>query len=366
MTEQLALKYRPQTFSDLVGQRINSVVLDRMVSTGNVPPALLFSGPSGVGKTTAARVLSASLGATDVIEIDAASNGGVEQVRKLLDVARYSTGGTYRVLVLDEAHSITRQGFEALLKTLEEPPANTVFVLVTTDPGKIPGTILSRLVEFQFRSISENEILDRLLVVASTESIQVDNDLLAHIVRRAAGNMRSALTSLDQVWRAGISTLEDFLELAGEHDPAPDLLMACASGDYSKVFEVLDSQMSRSGSPGQITSDLISCLRDLLVLGSGGTIAATGADYEVRKRMSVRIESERLIGAMRMLWEIKTKIRLDDPRSTLEMTLALITDLFTRGKDLPPKVVPRTVETLAQAAPRKMSLADLQTSASIH
>lgn len=356
----LPIKYRPTTFDALVGQRINAVVLGRMVETGKVPPALLFSGPSGVGKTTAARVLASSLGASDVIEIDAASNGGVEQVRKLLDVSRYSTGGAHRVLVLDEAHSITRQGFEALLKTLEEPPSNTIFVLVTTEPGKIPGTVLSRLVEFQFRAIADSDVLDRLTVIAHKEGISADFSLLNHIVRRAAGNMRTALTSLDQVWRAGVTALPDYLALTGEHDPAPALLHACLTGDHAKVFEVLDDQMETSGSPGQIVANLINCLRDLMVLRAGGTLKVTGEDFEVRRGLAASLEQERLLAAVRLLWDVKTKIRVDDPRGTLEMVLILITDVFTRGRDLPPRLAAPAEPVQEAVQVRRMSLSDLQ------
>ena len=364
MSEALALKYRPREFSDLVGQRINAVVLQQMVHTGKVPHALLFSGPSGVGKTTAARVLADQMGASDVIEVDAASNGGVDQVRKLLEVARYSTGGAHRVLVLDEAHSITRQGFEALLKTLEEPPGNTVFVLVTTEPNKIPGTVLSRLIEFQFRAVPDADILDRVAVIAHKESIPADSALLNHIVRRSGGNLRTALMSLDQAWRAGVSQLEDYLSLTGDHDPAPTLLEACSSGDHSKVFEVLDDQLSRIGSPIQITSNLISCLRDLMVLRSGGTLRATGEDYEVRRALAVKLEQERLLAAVKVLWEIRTKVRSEDPRGSLELALVLITEVFTRGRDIPPKTVLHPAPAEASASESRMSFSELQSYAS--
>lgn len=338
-TPPLALKYRPTTFPDLIGQRINAVVLQRMVDTGQVPSALLFSGPSGVGKTTASRVLASQLGASDVIEVDSASNGGVDQIRKLLEVARYSTGGAHRVLVLDEAHSITRQGFEALLKALEEPPGNTIFILVTTEPHKIPGTVLSRLVEFRFKAVSDADVLDRLAVVAQKESIPADFELLNYLVRKAAGNVRTALTSLDQCWRAGVTSREDYLELTGEHDPAPALLEACSTGDHAKVFSVLDRQLSSVGSPGQIVTELISCIRDLLVLRSGGELKATGEDYEIRRGLALKLEQERLLAGIRVLWEVRTKLRVDDPRGSLEMALVLITEVFTRGKDIAPKKI---------------------------
>ena len=309
-----------------------------MVDTDQVPPALLFSGPSGVGKTTAARVLASQVQASDVIEVDAASNGGVDQIRKILDVAQYSTGGTYRMVILDEAHSITRQGFEALLKSLEEPPANTIFVLVTTEPHKIPPTVLSRLVEFQFRAITEADVLDRLTYVVTQESIPAEFPLLTHIVRRAAGNLRTALTSLDQVWRAGISTKELYQAITGEHDPAPELLEACARGDHAQVFEVLDTRLSTSGSPSQIVVDLTACLRDLLVLRSGGTIAATGEDYERRRGLAAVLEPERLLAAVRVLWSIKATLRSDDPRGTLELALVLITEALSKGRVEPAPV----------------------------
>lgn len=365
-TQQLALKYRPTSFQDLIGQRLNAIVLQRMVDTGRVPSALLFSGPSGVGKTTAARVLASQMKASDVIEVDAASNGGVDHIRKLLDVSRYSTGGSYRVLVLDEAHSITRQGFEVLLKTLEEPPSNTVFVLVTTEPHKIPGTILSRLVEFQFRSVSDSDVLDRVMTVAHKENISAEPDLINHLVRRASGNVRTALMSLDQAWRAGVVQLSEYLALTGDHDPAPALLEACASGDHSRVFSVLDTQLSTVGSPGQVTTALISCIRDLMVLRAGGSLKATGEDYEVRRGLASMLEPERLLAAISVLWEVRTKLRSDDPRGSLEMALILITQALTHGRDLPPKsnefTNPSRTTTPSQdpEPERRMSLSDLQ------
>ncbi len=365
MSEPLALKYRPTSFSEMVGQRLNGVVLQQMVATDSVPPAILLSGPSGVGKTTAARILASTMEASDTIEIDAASNGGVAEVRKLLDVVRYSTGGAYRVVILDEAHSITRQGFEAFLKTLEEPPARTVFVLVTTEPHKIPDTILSRLVEFQFRAVGAGEILDRLVVVAQKEGIDIEPELLHHLAQRADGNMRSALQSLDMAARAGVKTVASYRELAGEHDPAPALLAALMVGNHEKIFEVLDDQLATIGSPSQITSELVSTLRDLFVLKAGGTLQVTGAAYDSRRELSLRLEQERLLFAVKTLWEVKTRIRgADDPRGTLELALILISEAFTRGKTSsapmqdPPTPVP--VQDEVRKTPRKLSFAELQ------
>lgn len=371
MTASLALKYRPQTFSDMIGQRLNAVVLQQMVDTKSVPSGILFSGPSGVGKTTAARILANELGASDTIEIDAASNGGVAEVRKLIDSLRYSTGGEYRVVILDEAQSITRQGFEAFLKVIEEPPAGTIFVLVTTEPFSIPNTIISRLMEFQFRAVTASDVLERLVVVSQKESISITPELLHYLAQKSDGNVRTGLTILDQARRAGITTVAEFVELSGEHDPAPALLAALSTGDPANFFAVLDQQLATVGDPAQISADLTACIRDLMIIRAGGVLSVTGASYESRRELALRLEQERLLAAIRVLWELKTRIRrTEDPRGNLELALILISEAFSRGKNLPsasasqPAPAPH-VQAPAEVnsvPPKKLSLADLQRS----
>lgn len=361
MTQPLHLKYRPQSFESMVGQRLNAVVLAQMVKTGQVPAAVMFSGPSGVGKTSAARILAKELEASDVIELDAASNGGVAEVRKVLDVVRYSSGGSRRVIIFDEAQSITRQGFEALLKTLEEGAPDTHFVLVTTEPYKIPDPILSRVTEFQFRAITPSDVLQRLAVVAVEERIEVEEELLRLIANRADGNMRSALQDLDKAWRAEIKTAKGFLELSGDADPAPALLAAVATGNHAKIFGVLDTQLATVGSPGQITAQLVALIRDLFVLQAGGDLRAGGQGAEVRAQMARRIDRERLFLAVRVLWDVKTKLRaVEDPQGSLEMALILIAEAFKSSSSAPsvPTVVHSEKPDAAESP--KMTLADIQ------
>jgi len=366
MSESLALKYRPQSFDDVIGQPMTAVVLDQMVKQEQVPQGLLFSGPSGVGKTTAARILALQMEA-DVIEIDAASNGGVDQVRKLQEVVRYSTGGAYRVVILDEAQSITRQGFETLLKTLEEPPVGTIFVLVTTEQYKIPRVVLSRLIEFQFLSVTPGAIFDRLKLIRDREGITIEPHLLAFLAQQSEGNVRTAIQGLDMAVRADVTTLEGYRRLVRDQDSAPELLQALTTGNHAHIFEVLDRQLSTVGSPAQVSASLVSCIRDLFILKAGGELRRSGNGLEIRKQLARGLEQDRLLLAVRTLWDIRTKLKgSEDPRGNLELALILVAEAFTRGKTPAPNAnqLPEssTPDPVPSSPPRKLTLADLRSS----
>src|SRR6478736_1487149 len=360
--EPLALKYRPTRFEDVVGNRMHAVVLANMVAQDAVPSGLLFSGPSGVGKTTTARILAAELTATDVIEVDAASTGGVDAIRDLLDVTRYATGGGYRILILDEAQSITRQGFEALLKTLEEPPAQTIFVLCSTEPHKIPETIKSRLIEFEFRAVSENDIYERLSFIAHQEGLIHEDGLLRYLAQRATGNVRSAVQSLDASHRARVYDVTAYQDLMGEHDTIPVLMAALATGDHAKVFEALDAQVALK-SPSRVTSELIACTIDMLVIKAGGTPRVTDSAAERRVRIAQRLDRENLLLAVKILWDSQTALRSsEDPRGTLELSLVLIAGALTRGQaqNVRAEESPLAGTATPPAPPRKLTLAEMQ------
>ena len=351
MTDALVLKYRPARFVDIVGNRMHAVVLSNMVATGQVPPGLLFSGPSGVGKTSAARILSTELGATDIIELDAAS-----------------TGGGFRVIILDEAQSITKAGFEALLKTLEEPPEQTVFVLCSTEPHKIPDTIQSRLIEFEFRAVSENDILDRLIFIASEEEIPAEDALLRFIAQRAQGNVRKAIQALDMARRAQTLTYLSFIELSGEQDTIPILMAALATGDHEKVFTALDHQLAVK-SPARVSAELVAGIIDLLIITAGGEPRVTGSARERRVAIAQRLDRENLLLCVKILWDTQTALRSsEDARGSLELALVLIAAALTRGRPLDTQagaeVTPTTVAArdAAPSASKKLSLADMQKS----
>lgn len=373
--EALATKYRPRTFQEVIGQRLTAAALEQMVATNRVPQGLLFSGPSGVGKTTVARILAQALNPTsqylETVELDAASNGGVEAVRTLIEQLRYSTGGAYRVVILDEAHSMTREAFNALLKTLEEPPAGTIFVLVTTEPEKLPETILTRLIEFEFRRVSPAEIFDRLVYVIEQEQIDISPELLHYLAQYADGSVRKALMRLDQVALAQVTTVADYAELTGDRDDAPALVAALATGNDEHIFEVLDRILDQSGSPAHVYSAVVGVLRDILVLRSGGSLQIEGAGFEARKELAYLLEKDRVIAACNILWQWKTRLRgSENGRTNLELALILVAEVFNRGKVQPPSqpapqpAPPASVATTpapeAEVQPRKLSLAEMR------
>jgi DNA polymerase III subunit gamma/tau len=347
----LALEFRPRTFSDIAGQPWVSLVLDMMVRKDDVPTALIFHGTPGSGKTSTARILAAALNceaegerpclecdsclsvrkgsSVDVIEVDAATNGLADDIRRLCDLVTYDVGSRNRVVVLDEAHGVSGKGFDVLLKTLEEPPPNVTFVLVTTEPEKIPETISSRSVSFTFRRIGLGFIVGRLKMIRDAKGLGIADDVLACIADRADGGMRDAIMLLDQAARAGCGTLEDFYALTGEGDFAPGLLGIMASGRLGELYDRVESLVYEVGDPLRITDRLVRCLRDILVLHAGGsTVTAQGEALAVRKALAARLTDVQVVGAMRVIWDLQ-KIRIgNDPRMVLDLAVVMMAEQF--------------------------------------
>lgn len=346
----LALKYRPKQFADITGQRPVWLVLRRMVQLGQVPTALLLTGSRGCGKTSTARILAAALNcegstttgepcglcpsceavadgtAFSVMEIDAASNGLIADIKKLQHDLMYDSGGKFRVVLLDEAHSMSAAAFNALLKLLEEPPERTVFVLLTTEKGKIMPTVASRCMPFPFRRIPVQEIVGRLTTICAAEwpAEEIEPALLADIAERADGGMRDAVMLLDQARSVGIRTLAQYQSMTGDSDFGPALITAMADGDTAGLFALLDRLVCDSGDFSLISSRMVSCLTDVLVLGSGGSVSAQGASLAARKGLAARLDTPRVTAALRVLWELRTKVRVGtDPRSSLELAVVM-------------------------------------------
>lgn len=348
----LDLVYRPHRFGEVAGQRYTVAVLHAMCKRRTVPSAMLFYGTPGSGKTTSARIVAAALNceaspgpadiwpcgacasckavaagtSLDVIEIDAASNGSVERIREIRELVQYGTAGQYRVVILDEAHSMSRDAYNALLKVLEEPPDNTIFVLCTTEPGKVLETVVSRCSPFEFTRLPPATVIARLREVCTLEGIPASDDLLARMAEQSGGIMRNGLKLLDQAAIVGITSLGAWVKLTGDDDYAPALLSAAAQGDHVRLFGELDRILLSHGDYAQVTASLVSCLRDVLVLGAGGTVTAQGEALEARQCLAHNVEARRAVSAMRVLWDLQVRVRTEDKRAGLELAVVMVAD----------------------------------------
>lgn len=286
-------EWRPQTFADMVGQEHVTRTLQNALKTGRFAHAYLFSGPRGTGKTSAAKILAKAInceqgpgeepcnrcascrGITagtvmDVVEIDAASNRGVDEIRDLRDQVRYApTEVRYKVYIIDEVHMLTTEAFNALLKTLEEPPAHVMFILATTEPHKIPATILSRCQRFDFHRISGRQIVERLHEIARQLSVEVEEEALWLLARAAEGGMRDALSLFDQAiaFCGERVTLAQVNALLGgiPAETLADLAEAIAHQDMQKGLRLLSELVNRGKDVAQLLHELLLYFRDLLM-----------------------------------------------------------------------------------------------------
>jgi len=290
-------EWRPKYFKDIVGQEHVTVTLINALKQGKVAHAYLFSGPRGTGKTTTAKILGKALNcsnregaepcnecpscreidqgiAMDVLEIDAASNRGIEDIRNLRENIKLApSGGKYKVYIIDEVHMLSNEAFNALLKTLEEPPANVVFVLATTEAHKVPLTILSRVQRFEFHRIAVDSIIARLKEVCADLNREVDPKALQVIAVKAEGGLRDALSILDQCLLRegpiGIEHVYQIIGMVGEEFSA-DLVDAFLQVDYGKAIAKLGEGVALGRDPRQIIKELLDYLRQLLLYLAAG------------------------------------------------------------------------------------------------
>jgi len=329
---QLAIAYRPTKFEEVVGHQLSVRALEGMVQSENLPTGLLFSGASGTGKTTLARIVASALNA-DVIEVDAASNGGVAEMRNLIEILKYSGGGDYRVLILDEAQSLTRDAFNAILKTLEEPPKDVLFIFTTTDPKKIPITVRTRLVEFTFNKLSPSDLLVRMVQVVRAEGISITADLLKKIAQESDGSARKALTTLGLIASSGITTTEELQAVSSDEDMSVEVIQKMLDNDISGMYSVVHEWMTKTSIPSSMIDSVVSTLRDLMIIRTGSGSKLDIKNYEDKNSLSMRLIPEKIFVMLRILWDLKTQVKSrGDSLSDVELSLALMFEIVNRGK----------------------------------
>ncbi|OHD75312.1 MAG: DNA polymerase III, subunit gamma and tau [Spirochaetes bacterium RBG_13_68_11] len=356
--EVTATRKRPQTFTELVGQEFVAATLTNALRQGAIAHAYLFAGPRGVGKTSVARILAKALNcekgpndtpcgtcascleiarsaALDVIEIDGASNTSVNDVREIRDEVLFAPQkGRYKVYIIDEVHMLSNSAFNALLKTIEEPPPYVVFIFATTEVHKVPATIRSRCQQYNFRLISAAEIRDKLREAASELGVKAEDKALTWIAKEATGSLRDAYTLLDQVvsFSGGSVTLEAIREKLGVLgiDELNAFVRPIAEGDPAKVLEQADAILAKGVSIEQFTADLAGYFRDLLFLRTGvtrdtllGYAAADFAQEVVGRWTPLQLEK-----AVELLLAFYRGIRFSlNPRFELELALSRLARL---------------------------------------
>lgn len=285
--------WRPQNFQQVVGQKIVTQTLKNSITTDQISHAYLFAGPRGTGKTSCAKIFAKAINCldsqdgepcnhcencvainenrlTDIIEIDAASNNGVDEIRDIRDKVKYPpTQAKYKVYIIDEVHMLSTGAFNALLKTLEEPPAHVVFILATTEIQKVPATIISRTQRFNFRRISADDIAEQLIHILTEKNISYDDQAIAVISRAADGGMRDALSILDQVLSFGNDhvSLENALEVTGDADDQSlaHYLSAIFNQNVTEALQTINTLFADGCSANRLIEGIIELLRDLLL-----------------------------------------------------------------------------------------------------
>jgi DNA polymerase-3 subunit gamma/tau len=352
--QSLYRKYRPQRFSELVGQEHVRTALQNAVRDGRTGHAYLFSGPRGTGKTTTARLLAKALNCTnrgadgdpcgecescvaiaegtslDVIEVDAASRSKVDEMRDLLErVAYLSAGGAKKVYILDEVHMLSASAEAALLKTLEESPEHVVFVLATTDPLKVAPTIRSRTQHFEFTLYTLDEIVQHLADVCTKEGIDADPDALAVIARAGAGSMRDSLSLLDQAIAHGAIDVEHVGALFGgsAFEGRLAVLRAVADEDVAGALVALGEQLDAGHDPRRLTEDLLATVRDAFLLTSARGRVRVDAPDDAREALASlgdQVGAPMLVRMLETLGQAVVDMRgtdAADPRLVVEIAL---------------------------------------------
>jgi DNA polymerase III subunit gamma/tau len=356
----LARKWRPQVFEDVVGQRSITQTLQNAISQKRIAHAFLFTGARGVGKTSTARILAKALNceggprinpcnqcsacheisagtSMDVIEIDGASNRGIDEIRELRDNVRYTpVRNRYKIYIIDEVHMLTREAFNALLKTLEEPPSHIIFVFATTEPQKIPATILSRCQRYDFKRIPFKEIIGNLKRIVDEEKVNISEKGLLYLAQESEGSMRDAQSLLDQVISFGGKEIrdEDIAEVLGLIDRKilHDTIEAVAGRDAGRCMEIVEHVYHYGYDLQHFCRELLQYLRNLILVKVSkhpeGLMELPDEELAILKKQAEGFQFDQLSHLFNLLLKGEEEIAQSTfPRTMLEMTLIRMTTL---------------------------------------
>ena len=352
MAQALYRKWRPQTFDEVSGQEHVLQTLRNAIGSGRIAHAYLFSGPRGTGKTTMARLLAKAVNCTnpdlaarpdntcpictaitdgrmlDLIELDAASNRGIDEIRDLRDKINFAPGQSrYKVYIIDEVHMLTEPAFNALLKTLEEPPAHAIFVLATTDPQKVPATIVSRCQPFTFRRLTLGEITSRLQHLVDEEGLTAEAGALTLIARQATGSMRDAVSLLDQLAAGGAEiTLERAQSAlgAGSLRWVNDVLDALGNADAAGGLDAINHAIDSGADARQFARQIVEQLRAVMLikLGEGQLIDLSNDQRSQFEAQAAHLELDQLTRAIKLFNQAAADLRGGwQPQLPLELAL---------------------------------------------
>ncbi|MCI0521590.1 MAG: DNA polymerase III subunit gamma/tau [Chloroflexi bacterium] len=390
MAQVFYRKWRPQRWDEVVGQQHIVQTLRNALAAGRTAHAYLFAGPRGTGKTTTARLLAKGVNCLaedaaarpcdacehclavnqgrflDLIEIDAASNTSVEDVRSLREKINFSPNqGRYKVYIIDEVHMLSTAAFNALLKTLEEPPKHAIFILATTEIHKIPATVLSRCQRHEFRRIPVNEIVARLRLMSDAEGLQVEDAALTLLARQATGSMRDAISLLDHLASTGqtvsLSLAQELLGAAASQSVL-DMLEALRSGENAAGLEIIHCALDGGSDPRQFARQIVDALRALLLVRMGSArqvdapdemraqIAALAQAFDVQELLRLIRLFNHAAGEARLAWQ-----------PSLPLEFAFIEALAAPAEAAPPRAAAQPARPAPahekQAAPEKQAAA---------
>lgn len=353
MYQVLYRKYRPKVFSDVVGQDHITKTLSREIETGKLSHAYLFTGSRGTGKTTCAKILAKAVNCLnpvngnpcneceickgidsgailDVVEIDAASNNGVDNIRDIRDESNFAPANCkYRVYIIDEVHMLSIGAFNALLKTLEEPPEHVKFILATTEVHKLPVTILSRCQRFDFKRVSPEAMTSRMMQIAEMEGFTLEDEAAALITRLADGGMRDALSTLDQCMsRGGTVTAQTVYDVAGitGKDHLFKLTQAIEKSDKAEAISIINTLHSNSFDMERLCSDMIDHFRSLMIVktvrSAENVLVCTKDELESYKQQSAKFTLEAILYSIDLLQNAMANIKRGvNRRIEMEMTV---------------------------------------------